>query len=52
VPTPATRREEVLAAPELAPDLQAAVDLLLGAEDGGDEAAAERASPPALEAAA
>jgi histidinol-phosphate phosphatase family protein len=31
VPTPATRREEVLAAPELAPDLAAAVDLLFGA---------------------
>ncbi len=30
VPTPATRPEEVAAAPELAPDLGAAVDLLLG----------------------
>jgi histidinol-phosphate phosphatase family protein len=34
VPTAITRREEVLAAPELAPDLGAAVDLLLGAEPG------------------
>jgi histidinol-phosphate phosphatase family protein len=32
VPTPATRPEEVVAAPEVAPDLLAAVDLLLGAE--------------------
>ncbi|MDQ4130595.1 MAG: haloacid dehalogenase, partial [Actinomycetota bacterium] len=33
VPTPATRPEEVLAAPEVAPDMRAAVDLLLdGAE--------------------
>jgi histidinol-phosphate phosphatase family protein len=31
VPTPRTRREEVEAAPEVAPDLGAAVDLLLGA---------------------
>jgi HAD superfamily hydrolase (TIGR01662 family) len=31
VPTAATRREEVAAAPELAPDLPGAVDLLLGA---------------------
>jgi hypothetical protein len=30
VPTPATRTEEVLAAPEVAPTLGAAVDLLLG----------------------
>jgi D-glycero-D-manno-heptose 1,7-bisphosphate phosphatase len=30
VPTAATRPEEVAAAPELAPDLGAAVDLLLG----------------------
>lgn len=35
VPAPATRREEVLAAPEVAPDLTAAVDLLL---DGMAEA--------------
>jgi histidinol-phosphate phosphatase family protein len=41
VPTAVTRREEVLAAPELAPDLGAAVDLLLGAEPGA--AAGERA---------
>jgi histidinol-phosphate phosphatase family protein len=32
VPAAATRRDEVLAAPELAPDLEAAVDILLGAE--------------------
>ena len=31
VPTAATRREEVAAAPEVAPDLAAALDLLLGA---------------------
>jgi HAD superfamily hydrolase (TIGR01662 family) len=31
VPTAATRREEIAAAPELAPDLPSAVDLLLGA---------------------
>ena len=31
VPTAATRREEIAAAPELAPDLPGAVDLLLGA---------------------
>jgi histidinol-phosphate phosphatase family protein len=30
VPTPRTRREEVRAAPEVAPDLEAAVELLLG----------------------
>jgi beta-phosphoglucomutase-like phosphatase (HAD superfamily) len=30
VPTPVTRREQVDAAPEVAPDLRAAVDLLLG----------------------
>jgi histidinol-phosphate phosphatase family protein len=30
VPTPRTRRDEVAAAPEVAPDLAAAVDLLLG----------------------
>jgi HAD superfamily hydrolase (TIGR01662 family) len=32
VPTAATRREEIAAAPELAPDLPGAVDLLLGAQ--------------------
>jgi HAD superfamily hydrolase (TIGR01662 family) len=32
VPTAATRREEIVAAPELAPDLPSAVDLLLGAQ--------------------
>jgi len=45
VPTPATRREEVLAAPELAPDIAAAVDLLLGAGPataGGNAARRER----------
>ena len=31
VPTPATRREEIEAAPEVAADLDAAIDLLLGA---------------------
>jgi histidinol-phosphate phosphatase family protein len=30
VPTPVTRREEIAAAPEVAPDLASAVDLLLG----------------------
>jgi histidinol-phosphate phosphatase family protein len=34
VPTPATRPEEVAAAPEVAPDLEAAVDLVLGARPG------------------
>jgi len=34
VPTPATRPEEVAAAPEVAPDLEAAVDLVLGARSG------------------
>jgi beta-phosphoglucomutase-like phosphatase (HAD superfamily) len=32
VPTSATRLEEIAAAPELAPDLPGAVDLLLGAD--------------------
>jgi histidinol-phosphate phosphatase family protein len=35
VPTARTRREEVEAAPQLAPDLEAAVDLLLGAPPAG-----------------
>jgi histidinol-phosphate phosphatase family protein len=34
VPTPVTRGEEVAAAPEVAPDLPAAVDLLLGSSEG------------------
>jgi histidinol-phosphate phosphatase family protein len=34
VPTPVTRDEEVAAAPEVAPDLLAAVELLLGPPDG------------------
>jgi histidinol-phosphate phosphatase family protein len=34
VPTPVTRDEEVAVAPEVAPDLLAAVDLLLGPSDG------------------
>jgi histidinol-phosphate phosphatase family protein len=34
VPTAVTREEEVAAAPEVAPDLPAAVDLLLGAPEG------------------
>ncbi|HEV8650047.1 MAG TPA: HAD-IIIA family hydrolase [Actinomycetes bacterium] len=34
VPTPATRPEEVAAAPEVAADLEAAVDLVLGARAG------------------
>jgi histidinol-phosphate phosphatase family protein len=34
VPTPVTRPEEVRAAPEVAADLEAAVDLLLGGEPG------------------
>jgi beta-phosphoglucomutase-like phosphatase (HAD superfamily) len=33
VPTPATRPEEVANALQVAPDLRAAVDLLLGAEE-------------------
>jgi len=33
VPTPATRPEEVANAHQVAPDLRAAVDLLLGAEE-------------------
>jgi histidinol-phosphate phosphatase family protein len=39
VPTPATRPEEVAAAPEVAPDLEAAVDLVLGARPGPGAAA-------------
>jgi hypothetical protein len=34
VPTAETRDEEVAAAPEVAPDLLAAVELLLGPSDG------------------
>jgi histidinol-phosphate phosphatase family protein len=52
VPTPATRREEVLAAPELAPDLQAAVDLLLGAGPAARTGEAADLGGPLLEAAA
>jgi beta-phosphoglucomutase-like phosphatase (HAD superfamily) len=35
VPTAVTRAEEVAAAPVVAPDLVAAVELLLGPADGG-----------------
>jgi D-glycero-D-manno-heptose 1,7-bisphosphate phosphatase len=35
VPTAVTRAEEVAAAPVVAPDLVAAVELLLGSADGG-----------------
>ena len=41
VPTPATRPEEAAAAPELAPDLAAAADVLLGAVAGDAGAAAK-----------
>ena len=34
VPTAGTRDEEVAAAPEVAPDLLAAVELVLGSSDG------------------
>jgi histidinol-phosphate phosphatase family protein len=39
VPTPATRPEEVANAPQVAPDLRVAVDLLLGAEESPADAA-------------
>ena len=45
VPTPATRAEEVAGAPEVAPDLGAAVDLLLGPSRPGGDAAAAGGTP-------
>jgi len=45
VPTPVTRDEEVLAAPERAPDLGAAVDLLLGTPGPPPPAAPSRVRP-------
>jgi histidinol-phosphate phosphatase family protein len=56
VPTPATRHAEIAAAPEVAPDLAAAIDLLLdGRPPGAPEPAPlvpPRAAPPPLEVAA
>jgi HAD superfamily hydrolase (TIGR01662 family) len=45
VPTPATRAEEVADAPEVAPDLRAAVDLLLGPGWPGSDATAAGRTP-------
>jgi HAD superfamily hydrolase (TIGR01662 family) len=45
VPTPSTRAEEVAGAPEVAPDLGAAVDLLLGPSRPGGDAATAGGTP-------